>query len=224
MKTLLFSPATFNLAETTRCIEVAKAVKNNFNIVFMSFGGQFEKLIEKEDFNVEKIQPRLTSKKIEHIYKVDQSEKAGEMFSSREIEEQVKSELEVIKKYKPSAVITGFDFAASISARVAKIHLIWLTQSTWDLEQMIKLKLGGYTDDFDQPLLRVMPRGFKEWLSIMMIKTFGSDFFSSKARIKYFIYAIFVYSFTRIGKYYFYKVIIHLCCYFYIAFIRNTLN
>ena len=174
MKPLLFSPATFNLAETTRCIEAAKAVKDRFDTVFMSFGGQFEKLLENEGFNLEKIRPRLTPEKIEHIYKIDQGEKVGRMFSKGEIQEQVESELKVIDKYKPSAIITGFDFAASISARVRKVPLIWLTQSTWDLEQMIRLGLGGYTDDFDRPVLRLTSERFRQKLSIMMIKVLGA--------------------------------------------------
>ena len=98
MKTLLFSPATYNLAETSRCIEIAKAVKNDFNIVFMASGGQFEHLIEEEDFLLEKISPRLTPKKIKYLYQIDQGEKLGGMFNQREIEQYVKSELQIIDK------------------------------------------------------------------------------------------------------------------------------
>jgi hypothetical protein len=50
MQTLLFSPGAYNLAETTRCIEVAKACRHDFNILFMSYGGEFEKLITQAGF------------------------------------------------------------------------------------------------------------------------------------------------------------------------------
>jgi hypothetical protein len=47
---LAFFPATWNLAETTRTIEVAKACRNRFDVCFASYGGQFEQLIEHEGF------------------------------------------------------------------------------------------------------------------------------------------------------------------------------
>ena len=46
MKTIIFSPAAYNLAETTRCLEIAKACRNHFEILFISYGGEFENLIE----------------------------------------------------------------------------------------------------------------------------------------------------------------------------------
>ena len=52
-KTIVFSPAVYNLAETTRCIEIAKVCRKIFNIFFISYGGDFENLIEKENYVVE---------------------------------------------------------------------------------------------------------------------------------------------------------------------------
>lgn len=173
MKTILFSPAAFNLAETSRCIEVAKALKDDFNVVFMSYGGEFENLIEEEGFKLEKIHLRLTPEQIEHFYKVDQGEKFGEMFSQNQIEQYVEAEIRVIKKYQPAAIVTGFDLIASISSRVASTTLIWLTQSTWDLKQMVKLGLGSYTDDFDLPVFRFLPECVKIWLTFKMLDVFG---------------------------------------------------
>lgn len=37
MKTLLFAPETFNLAETTRMIEVAKACQSQATCIFMGY-------------------------------------------------------------------------------------------------------------------------------------------------------------------------------------------
>ena len=91
LKTLLFSPAAYNLAETTRCIEIAKACKAVFRIEFMSYGGQFENLIEKEGFKIHHVEPSLTPEKIKHIYQVDQGKKLGNFFSADEIKEQVEN-------------------------------------------------------------------------------------------------------------------------------------
>jgi hypothetical protein len=77
---LLFTPCAFNLAETTRMLEIAKGVGHHegaskvFDIQFMSDRGDFEHLIEEEGFPLKKMEPRLTPEKIEFIGKVDKGE------------------------------------------------------------------------------------------------------------------------------------------------------
>ena len=101
MKTIAFFPATWNLAETTRTIEVAKAGQDEFDISFASYGGQFEPLVEKEGFPLAKLEPRLTSEKIEHIYKVDQGEKMGTFFSLEETRQRVSHEVQFLQELRP---------------------------------------------------------------------------------------------------------------------------
>ncbi len=72
MKTLAFSPAVYNLAETTRALEIAKACHDLFDILFVSYGGEFENLIEQEGFAIRRLKPQLIPEKIEYLYKVDQ--------------------------------------------------------------------------------------------------------------------------------------------------------
>lgn len=48
-KPLLFAPASFNLAETTRMVEIARACRDRFPILF---GGQFERLIREAGFEI----------------------------------------------------------------------------------------------------------------------------------------------------------------------------
>ena len=55
MKTLIFAVAGYNLAETSRHIEIAKACREQFNTTFMSYGGKFESLIEGEGFELKKM-------------------------------------------------------------------------------------------------------------------------------------------------------------------------
>lgn len=56
-KVLLFAPAAYSLAETSRMIEIAKAIRNYpkaneiFEIQFISEGGKFENLISKNNFS-----------------------------------------------------------------------------------------------------------------------------------------------------------------------------
>lgn len=60
MKTIIFAAAGYNLAETTRMIEFAKACKEHFRIIFMSYGGRFKGMIKEEGFSLKKMEPRLT--------------------------------------------------------------------------------------------------------------------------------------------------------------------
>ena len=67
MKTIIFAVAGYNLAETGRHIEIAKACRKFFNIIFISYGGQFENLIEQEGFALKRMEPRLTEKQLQHV-------------------------------------------------------------------------------------------------------------------------------------------------------------
>ena len=69
MKTIIFAVAGYNLAETGRHIEIAKACRDNFNILFLSYGGNFESLIEDKGFTLKRMEPRLTEKQLQHVQK-----------------------------------------------------------------------------------------------------------------------------------------------------------
>ncbi|MBN1313162.1 MAG: glycosyltransferase family 1 protein [Anaerolineae bacterium] len=131
MSTLLFAPAAYNLAETTRMLEIAKACRDKFTCNFLTYGGQFEHLIEKAGFNINRLEPHLTPEKIEHLYKVDKGEKLGVMFTEAEAAARVTSELDLYERLKPAAVITGFSLTVPLSTRISGVPLVWVIQSTW---------------------------------------------------------------------------------------------
>lgn len=176
MKTLIFSPAAYNLAETTRAIEVAKACRELFDILFVSYGGDFEHLIEEQGFAVRHLEPRLTPAKIDYLYKVDQGQAFGYFFSRAEIREQVENELALFNEVQPAAVVTGFNFSNNISCEVAGVPLVWLIQSTWLMDAMYKAGLATYTDMLDLPVVRWLPERFLTWLSVRMFSLFSLVF------------------------------------------------
>lgn len=165
MKSIIFSPNACNLAETTRTLEVAKACRDIFEIVFVSYGGEFKNLIEKEGFVIRHLEPHLTPEKIEYIYKVDQGQKLGYFFSTKEVEEQVENEIALFQELKPVAVVTGINFSNSISCRVTRIPLIWLTHSTWMIQAMYNAGLASYVDMLDLPGIRLLPEQLLIWFS-----------------------------------------------------------
>ncbi len=60
VKKLIFAVAGYNLAETGRMIEIAREAKKHFRVIFASYGGRFEPLIEEQGFALKRMEPRLT--------------------------------------------------------------------------------------------------------------------------------------------------------------------
>lgn len=166
---IIFSPTACNLAEITRALEIAKPCRDSFEIVFVSYGGEFENLIEKEGFVIRHLEPALTPEKVEHIYRVDQGRKLGYFYSVREVEEQVKNEIALFQKLKPVAVVTGINFSNSISCRVTQTPLIWLTHSTWMMQSMYNAGLASYVDMIDLPGIRLLPEKLLTLISKKML-------------------------------------------------------
>lgn len=156
MKTIVFAPDTSNLSETSRMIEIAKACRSLFHVLFMSYGGPFEQLICEEQFCMREMSPRLTDEKIEHIFKVGRGEKLEYFFSEDELHEQVRNELAFFDDIQPDALVTGYCKSVPVSTRVAGVPLIWIIQSTW-IPSYYEAGLGTWPDMFDIPLFRWIP-------------------------------------------------------------------
>lgn len=132
MKTLVFAVAGYNLAETGRMIEIAKAAQKHFNIVFASYGGQFEELIEAEEFRLEKMSPRLSSEKLARLRIVLSGETLNTVgyLSKKELEQRVPREITLFKEINPAAVLTGWCLSTTISTRAAKVPFVNVLHST----------------------------------------------------------------------------------------------
>lgn len=153
MQTLLFAPAAYNLAETTRTLEIAKACRRQFNILFSSYGGEFEHLITEAGFTIHHLEPQVTPEKVQFLINLDQGKAVGYLFSKAEVEEQVRNEIALYEEVQPTAVITGFTFSNNISCRVAGVPLIWLTQSTWNFNTIYNQGIGSPPDMVYHPPL-----------------------------------------------------------------------
>lgn len=136
-KILLFAPAAFDLAETTRMIEIAKGIRNHveasqvFDLQFMADGGDFEHLIEDAGFPLQKMEPRLTPEKIGYIGKVDKGEVFASAFTFDETITRIEAELSYLKEIQPTAVIIGSYPTIPVTCKILHIPLVWTIQSTW---------------------------------------------------------------------------------------------
>lgn len=126
MKTILFAPATFNLAETTRMIEVAKVLRHDYHCAFCGFSETYLELIKEEKFEVTLLNPILTSAQEAAIIKFDQGKSLKNPFTSELVAERVASELALIEKLAPRVIVTGSNVTIFLSARIAGIPLVYV--------------------------------------------------------------------------------------------------
>lgn len=122
--TLVFATVGFNIAETTRMIEIAKASCHHFEPHFASYGGKFESLIEEAGFPLHHLQPEETPEKIDYLWRVDRGETFGHPYTVEEVRQRVKSECDLIAQLQPQALVMGSVLTLAISARVAGVPLV----------------------------------------------------------------------------------------------------
>jgi UDP:flavonoid glycosyltransferase YjiC (YdhE family) len=136
-RALVFAPCAYNLAETTRMVEIARAVTRRndhdrrFDVRFISDGGQFEALIEKAGFPLERLEPRMTAEKIAYAYKLDKGEAFGAVMSPDEAIEKIRNEVAFLREVRPAAIITGSYVTMPITHQIVGVPLVWVVQSTW---------------------------------------------------------------------------------------------
>jgi UDP:flavonoid glycosyltransferase YjiC (YdhE family) len=132
MALIIFAVAGYNLAETGRHIEIAKACKGKFDILFFSYGGAYESLIEEEGFMLQKMEPRLSEKQLAHVRKALSGETLNTVgyFSAAEMKPRVENEIRLLKELQPACVLTGWCQSVLISARAAKVPFVNVLHST----------------------------------------------------------------------------------------------
>ena len=132
MELIIFAVAGYNLAETGRHIEIAKACKGKFNILFFSYGGIYESLIEEAGFKLERMEPRLSEKQLAHVRKALSGETLNTVgyFTAAEMKPRVENEIRLFKELKPACVLTGWCQSVLISARAAKVPFVNVLHST----------------------------------------------------------------------------------------------
>ncbi len=155
--TILFAPETLNLAEVTRTLEIAKVAQRSFNCIFASYdsGRRNHAFIENAGFRIVELAPQLDDAAIEVFWKKNRGDALAEpYFSEDELTHRVSSELALYQELDVKAVVTGFCLSTAISARVAKIPLVWINQTTWLREYF--QKHATWPDAIDHAAWRIL--------------------------------------------------------------------
>jgi hypothetical protein len=172
---LVFAVAGYNLAETGRMIEIAKAARPFFRVRFLSYGGQFEELIEEEGFALEKMEPRLTRRKLDQLRVVLSGETLNTVgyFSAAELTPRVENEIALFERLQPVAVLTGWCLSVTLSPRAAGFPLVNVLQST-SVREYYEAGLQSWPDRRDFPLVRLLfgndVERMNRWMSRLVLK------------------------------------------------------
>jgi len=167
MKTILFTPFTANLAETTRALLIAQAIADKFDCRFTSYGGQFEELVEKAGFPLTRLEPRVTPELMEHAYAVERGKKLDAFMPLNRVRQMVAGEIEFLRELRPAAVVTGMTISYSISCPATNTPLVWVIQP--GMRVLAAARSGAFQDlDMLAPL-RWLPKQARVALSAFLL-------------------------------------------------------
>lgn len=130
-KYILVGAALFNWSETQRMIEIADELSvRGYKIIFIG-EGRYGHLLREKDYIREIVSydsQWYTPRRIKMMLEMDQY---GNNYAEiDEIEKIVAAEINVIKKYRPAAILTGYRMSLTISAKLCGIPIIWSLAAT----------------------------------------------------------------------------------------------
>jgi UDP:flavonoid glycosyltransferase YjiC (YdhE family) len=125
MATALFCPVTFNLAETTRMIQVARALDPAHRAVFMGYEDDFVQLITDAGFEYRACTPSWTAAERKQAIDFDQGKAFKSPFTNELVAERVDVERALIRELGAKAVVTGSNVTSFLSARAEKVPLFY---------------------------------------------------------------------------------------------------
>ena len=159
---LAFFTYAYNLAEVTRAIEVAKALRaRGVEVRFFTHGGTHEHHIPEAGFPLITLKPLITSEKHEYLMDLDQGRRLGQPFTVPEWTAQVESEIAALLEFRPAAVYAGMNLPSAISARVAGLPLIYLLP-TPGTPPYFEHGLAKFPDQYENAITRLLPQRWKD--------------------------------------------------------------
>lgn len=126
MSTVLFAPETFNLAETTRAIEVARRLRDRHECVFAGYSERYAGLIEEAGFEYHPLTPELTDEQADQVIRFDQGRSLSHPFTEEMVRARVEREMELNTLLRPAATVIGSTLSQLVSARASRIPLVYV--------------------------------------------------------------------------------------------------
>ena len=130
MKTIIVASALYNWGETHRMVGIGEELeKRGYKVVYLG-EGKYDFMVDEAKFERAKVpgdEEWFTPERIEKM--MDMDTYVNNYATAEEINRTVSAEVEVMKKYNPVMVVTGYRTTLSISARILKVPLVWVLSS-----------------------------------------------------------------------------------------------
>lgn len=124
---VLFAPETFNLGETSRGVEVARAMRGHGHEVhFMGYSRRFAQYIRDAGFTLDLLEPELGEADADRLIAVDQGRGLRNPLTTTVLRTRVASELSLIERWNPDVIVIGSTMSMFISARAAGVPLVYV--------------------------------------------------------------------------------------------------
>lgn len=125
MSTVLFCPVMFNLAETTRMIQVARALDPAHSAVFMGYEHDYVDLVRDAGFPYRACEPAWTRAERDQALAFDQGRSVRSPFTTDLVRERVRVERSVVRETGARAMVTGSNLTSFLSARAEGVPLYY---------------------------------------------------------------------------------------------------
>ena len=144
MSRILFSPESFNMGETTRCIEIARVARERgHTVLFHVYSPKYLGLLENAGLPVHLSEPIMSDAEAEQIMALDQGRGVRHPFTTDMVRRRVTAELEAIRDFSTDAVVIGSNLTMLLSARIAGVPIFYARPYAYSSTYFSKKPVGG---------------------------------------------------------------------------------
>lgn len=144
MSRILFSPESFNMGETTRCIEIARAARERgHTVLFHVYSPKYIGLLESAGLPVHLREPIMSDAEAEQIMALDQGRGVRHPFTTDMVRRRVAAELAAIRDFNADAVVIGSNLTMLLSARIAGVPIFYARPYAYSSTYFSKKPVGG---------------------------------------------------------------------------------
>lgn len=143
-RTVLFAPETFNLAEVTRGVEIARHLSSaGVACVFAGYSRRYAHIVDEAGFAFHLLEPELTDRQADQLVAVDQGRGLRHPFTTRMLAERVSNERALIRELGADAVVIGTTLSQFISARAEGVPLVYAKPFAYSLPHVRHMRATG---------------------------------------------------------------------------------
>ena len=144
MSRILFSPESFNMGETTRCIEIARVARERgHTVLFHVYSPKYLGLLESAGLPVHLREPIMSDAEAEQIMALDQGRGVRHPFTTDMVRRRVAAELAAIRDFNADAVVIGSNLTMLLSARIAGVPIFYARPYAYSSTYFSKKPVDG---------------------------------------------------------------------------------